>query len=599
LTSVSERLRLELVREIPEDHNLQRDWNSLVQRMERPEVFYTYEWALAVQRAYSNSLSPLVGLAYEGGSLVGVAALATDRDHHGTSFLSGTTADYCDFLSRPEDRSLFVDTVLAELRRLKVDKVVLANLPADSSSAAALGQSSRPNGYHVLARPAYSCAQVSLGDSTVREDLKRKLLSKKMLRRYLHALEKKGRVATTHLRTWEEVREALPKFSTAHVARFLATGRISNLARSERRAFLEELAQLLSATGWLALTQLMVADRPVAWNYGFQFAGSWFWYQPTFDCELEQYSPGFCLLSRIVDEACDDPELKVLDLGLGAEGYKKRFATTVRQTLHVTLSASPSTHIRELARYQIAGKVKTSPGLERCVRTALRQGSQLAQRIRKSRVPGLWAWTAKRVWQYCFGSEEVLFYEWPATFASNESEPSGSTVLKSVDLQLLAAGAISYPDDPETLNYLLRSARRLRSKNHSGFALVTAEGVPAHFCWVSSFDGFQMAELAHTLDQPSPDAVLLFDCWTPKSARGQGHYSKTVELVAIQLRTKGKKPWIFSAASNTSSVQGLEKTGFRHRYTLARRKFLVWQRISSQPIIEAAPPAWEVPVSSS
>ena len=72
-------MRLVLHREIPEDNNLARQWNELVWQMECPEVFYTYEWALAVSRAYRDSITPLLMLAYEQDSLVGVVSLATNR----------------------------------------------------------------------------------------------------------------------------------------------------------------------------------------------------------------------------------------------------------------------------------------------------------------------------------------------------------------------------------------------------------------------------------------------------------------------------------------------------------------------------------------
>ena len=47
-------MRLVLHREIPEDNILAGQWNQLVQQMEFPEVFYTYEWSLAVSRAYQR-----------------------------------------------------------------------------------------------------------------------------------------------------------------------------------------------------------------------------------------------------------------------------------------------------------------------------------------------------------------------------------------------------------------------------------------------------------------------------------------------------------------------------------------------------------------
>jgi hypothetical protein len=98
-------LRLVLHREIPEDDRLACQWNVLVPQMESPEVFYTYEWALAVSRAYGSSVAPLLILAYDQDSLVGVVALATDGMRRGTFFLTSTTADYCDFISSPANRA--------------------------------------------------------------------------------------------------------------------------------------------------------------------------------------------------------------------------------------------------------------------------------------------------------------------------------------------------------------------------------------------------------------------------------------------------------------------------------------------------------------
>src|ERR1035438_5912600 len=132
-------------------------------RVDRPQVFYTYEWALAVQRAYRATLHPLLFLAYDQEeSLCGVAALATDAEGSRVSFLCATTGDYCDFLSLPEHKAAFVQGVLAELRKQEFDDTTLTNLPADSDTVAALQCASTQNGYHCFARTAYVCAQVAL-----------------------------------------------------------------------------------------------------------------------------------------------------------------------------------------------------------------------------------------------------------------------------------------------------------------------------------------------------------------------------------------------------------------------------------------------------
>jgi CelD/BcsL family acetyltransferase involved in cellulose biosynthesis len=364
-------LRIVLHRKIPEDPKLRRQWNDLALQMERPEVFYTCEWALAVQSAYHDCHKPLLFLGYEGDDLVGVASLATDAAEENVTFLAATTGDYCEFLTQRQHRAEFVAAVFAELRNTKASFIALANLPADSATPAALRAAAGKHGFHMYMRPAYLCAQVELGSGEQRQELKAALVGKKKLRRYLRTMEREGPVTFVHLQSHAQIRAALPDFADAHVARFRATQRVSSLSTAERRFFLEQLARRFSGTQVVTLSMLMIGDRPVAWNYGFQFHGSWFWYQPTFDSRQEENSPGHCLLSRIVIEACDIDGMKLVDLGLGAEGYKERFGNSTRQTLYATVTRSWRRHLREMVRYRAASAVKRSPKVEAAVRRVL------------------------------------------------------------------------------------------------------------------------------------------------------------------------------------------------------------------------------------
>lgn len=362
-------LRFVLLKEIPEDAGLRQQWNALVEKVQRPQVFYTYEWSLAVQRAYGAVLRPLLFLAYdEQESLCGVASLAVHEDGN-ASFLSATTGDYCDFLSLPEHKAAFVTGVLNELKKEGLDAATLTNLPADSDTVKVLPLASKRHGYRYFARTAYICAQVSLSRLERRPGENKPVLpGKKMVRRSLSAMGREGPVRLDHARTWNEIEPILDDFAQAHVARFLATGRTSNLARPERRMFLAELARLLSDSGWVVLTRMMSGEKALAWNYGFQFRGTWFWYQPTFDSDLEKYSPGFCLLAKLVEEASENPALSIVDLGLGAEEYKERFANQTRETLYVTLRRSAVRHAREILRYRAAETLKAYPKLETRIR---------------------------------------------------------------------------------------------------------------------------------------------------------------------------------------------------------------------------------------
>ena len=368
-------MRLSILHEIPQDQRLRNQWNGLVLQMDRAEVFYTWEWAIAVDRAYHSSLKPLLLLGYEGDVLAGVAALATDQAGKQISFLAGSTADYCDFICPRQHRPEFVEGVFEELSKLHAPVLRLANLPADSATSLTLKGSAEKHGYLVFSRPAYRCAQIRLGTPAERQALKESVVKRKAFRSYLKGLKKTGAVTVDHLTEWNGIQANLPRFVEAHVARFRAGGRASNLASAERQNFLTALAELLAEAGWLVLTRLLAGDEPVAWNYGFQFAGSWFYYQPTFDARWRQFSPGFCLLTKMVEEACDNPEIHLLDLGLGEEGYKDRFASAYRQTLHATITDSRAVRLRETVRYHAAAAVKSSPRLEHWVRRLVGRAS--------------------------------------------------------------------------------------------------------------------------------------------------------------------------------------------------------------------------------
>ena len=588
-------MRLVLLKEIPEDADLRRQWNALVLRAEKPQVFYTYEWALAVYRAYGATLRPLLFLAYdEGDSLCGVAALATDSAGRRASFLCATTGDYCDFLGAPERREEFVGSVLAELRKLNVREMVFANLPADSATASVIGKVSGSQRYHSFARTGYVCAQVSLGSLERRGDTKPVLPRKKMLRRFLNAMGREAPVRLDHARSWPAIEAALPEFVQAHVARFLVTGRISNAAREERREFLAALAKLLAEPGWLVLTRMMSGKKVFAWNYGFQFQNTWFWYQPTFVNDLEKYSPGFCLLAKLIEEAADDPGLKTVDLGLGAEEYKDRFANQTRETLYVTLNTSAARHYREILRYYAAEIMRTSPRTEAGVRTAVEKWGRVKERVRSEGLAGTVVWAGKRLRELMWLECEVFFYEWCGPALAS----SGALTLRALDLNALAAATSQYVDDEATLGYLLRAAARVQEGKAEGFGLVDAEGKFLHFGWATDFDGFFLSELNASVESPSADCVMLFDCWTPAAALGHGYYARAVELIAERVRERGQRAWIFSAGSNVASVRGLEKTGFQRRYSLVRQRWLGWQRVKGETPRVSRPAGDEIPSRS-
>ena len=557
-------MRIELHRTVPNDPELRDAWNSLVQCMDWPEVFYTYEWAQAVALAYGNFFTPWLLLAYEGSELTGVVALAVDAANR-ACFLCANTADYCDFLSSVENRPALVEMALYTLRKAGIRHIALANLPENSPTGVALSRLARAAGYHLGSRLGYLCARVKLGSHDQRSQLKAAIKKRKSYRYGMNALSRQGLVTLSHHTSWVDIAPLLQEFFMAHVARFLSMNRFSNIARADRRLFLTELGRLLSQCGWCVLTRLCVGDRTVAWNLGFCFAGSWFYYQPTFETSLEKYSPGVCLLSGIISDACDREDVRIVDLGLGAEGYKERFVHEVRKTLFVTLSQSQTSHVRQIARYRATELVKRSSRVESSVRATLATLTGIKRRVAWANSGEKLAATTRFLMDVLSGRQQGHFYEW---MRPPEPFPALSSLdqLVAIDLGVLAKAVMICEDDVEAQEYLQRAARRLSSPTGDGFAVVDGNGEPLEFCWCSAFEGQHLGNTETPLSVPCPRAALIYDCFSPKSVRSRGQIGRAPAALVQRLLKEGRTPWACVTGGQGPWMRALEEMGFAFRY---------------------------------
>jgi len=557
-------LRIVIARAIPEDPSLLASWNEIAEQAERPEIFFTFQWSAAVASSYHEKLQPLFLLGFNGNSLQGVAALAIDPSQGSAQFLNANTADYCDFLSSPSLRADFVSAVFSELSKLEIRKFVLANVPEDSATSAAVSVAARSLGLHVLMRPAYDCAQVQLGSQQQRQEYQTTLYRRKMVRRYLRMLEKWGPATVKHLTQWPEVERSLPLFAQMQVGRFLATGRVSNLVRADRRSFLHSLAKNLTDEGWLSLSVLSVGERPIAWNYGFRFRGSWFWYQPTIDTEFEQQSPGFCLLSKILEEACQNPECSRVDLGLGSEEYKLRVSNAFYRTVHLTISHSLAVKAKESVRFYSGHFVKKSPALEGKIRSALEQVGSLRHDIRTMGTARALR-SSLRDLRSSLGFEREDLYEVLDCDAADSKSQTMNVVV--ADLRILAATAMEHPDDEETLNGLLRGARWL-NEGMTGSAVVDSRGEVYSLCWFAPIQKYLNASELQQI-HAADGSELLFECWAPHASNHE-QTAHPERLVLQERLQRGAKIWVLGSVLNHAGLHGLEECGVQKRLSIIR-----------------------------
>ena len=571
-------MNVTFLEKVPEDLDIILAWNDLVFRMERPEVFFTHQWALATSRAFSDSLRPLTFLVYESGRLGGVAAMATYREAPATAFfLTAGTADYCDVVSAAETREAVWAAALQEMTKRGVRDLVLANVPSESHTLRAIASIAGSYRFHFHERPAYACGVISLGNKEQRQSILQAVARKEREKRGLRKLGQLGPIHIAHLSA-EQLDAGLKSICAAQISRFLATGRLSPLIRPQRRFFLSELARLLSSAGWLQVSQLEVNGRAVAWNYGFRFFDSWFWYLPTFQIQYEESSPGSCLLRLLTEEACADSSVKRLDLGSGDEAYKERFSNAISSTRYVQLSRSMARHLVNVSRYWLATSAKRFPSVEKQLRMGRDLFRRLQSRIAKTGVVATATHALTRVKRTVVFEDEVAFFEAPLEV----SEDKGAT-LAVLGWEDIVSAALNNAEDEPTLEYLLRCAQRLRQGDATGYFLPGQGMQPAHFLWVNPYDGFHLSEINLRLESSDPVAAMIFDCWTPAAQRGHGNYATAIRLAAAHLQRQQRQVWIFSAAKNESSVRGILKAGFVYRFSLVRSRRL-WHTTLSRRV---------------
>jgi len=562
-------LRVTVLKEIPEDPALSEAWNTLVLAMDNPEVFLTYQWALAASRGFRLHLSTMLFLMYDFDQLVVVAALAVDpKAPRSAFFLTSSTADYCDIVSSPANRKTVLLALLEEIKNLGISDVVFANVPSNSATLQELPRVAGSHRFYVTSRTSYNCGVVQLGGEEQRETLLQSLASKGREKRALKRLTNLGAVKVIHFTEPEQIGTSLESIVSAQISRFLASNRVSPLVGSERRTFLRHLSDLLAHSGWLKISQLEIDGRPVAWNYGFRFGGSWFWYLPTFQMEYEHVSPGSCLLRLLVEEGAKDASLQWLDLGLGDEPYKDRFANKIRQTRYVHLSRGLPRHVVSAVREMLSSTAVRFPSFGDKLRDVRTFCQGVANHVHEAGLSATARASIRRAARSLASRDEVLLFEAPKAAVLDEFDPQ----LLPLTREHLVEATILNAGDAQTLRYLMRCAKRFSHRDASGFLLQDAEGRPVHFLWISNYDGFRFSEIDHALEPSSTSAAMIFDCWTPSADRGRGHYATAIRQAAAHLQRENRAAWIFSGATNASSLKGILKAGFIYRFSLVCRR---------------------------
>jgi len=332
------KIRCEVVAEFTRLEQLSSDWEKLWSADIGSEIFQDFAWIRAFWKAHGHTLLLCSPVIYYEERVVGILPMVARG--HKLEFLGAPESDYNDLLCEESWVEKVLPAALGALLKLPINwkSCTLDNLPARSRIVRHLGGLSCDLRKHLQLIFRCSCPIILLDDKG--QEVLTRLLQKESLRRHRNKLKKLGRLTFRHLERRAEIRQHLNGFFQQHIERLEMTARKSHFLEPETRHFYETLVADLDPLCRLRFGVLELDGRPIAYHFGFQVNRKFIWYQPTFNVDYWDYSPGEVLLGELL-QYVQGNGIREFDFTVGGEAYKRRFANHIRQNFTLYCDRRP------------------------------------------------------------------------------------------------------------------------------------------------------------------------------------------------------------------------------------------------------------------
>ena len=317
------------------------EWNALVLEGDTDVVYLTWHFLRAWWRTLGRGHLLLI-VAEREGRPVAIAPFYVDT---GMVFLAGSgTSDYLDFVGDIGEPAV-LDALLRKARDEAPGFVGfrLYCVPESSRTGARLKASAERLGLDCYEEDRWPAPVIDLAGSP---DRVLASASDTRLAKRESYFSRRGPLTLRQFTDGESVARHLEAFFEQHIS-CRATSKIeSQFLDRRRRAFVEQLTRRASDTGWLRFSMLDWDGRPIAFEYGLCYRGTYFGGSSSVAVDLVRRSPGHVLLGRMLRSALDD-RLETYDLGVGDDSYKFFIATQLKHVY--TWGLYPSELMRSLS----------------------------------------------------------------------------------------------------------------------------------------------------------------------------------------------------------------------------------------------------------
>jgi CelD/BcsL family acetyltransferase involved in cellulose biosynthesis/peptidoglycan/xylan/chitin deacetylase (PgdA/CDA1 family) len=552
----ADRYRSYIITDPARLESLKEPWNRLLSRHPAPEAFYGIEWSLANLDVPDTQLLTVVTTFAD--EVVGIAPLCCRG--RTIDFVAAGISDYNDILCTAEDASTVLEITLRQLSQSRRNsRICLSNIREDSLVVVAARRSLRTAAIHLT--KICNCPCIRFGEN--KEDHLRSLYSKKSLVRHARSLEKKGKLSFHVFDRYADAAPHLDEYFAQQVIRRAASGQWSAYSTAGGRERARMLMRHQSTDGSLRIAVLRLNGRAIAYHYGFVKHGKYYWYKPSFDITFWDDSPGEVLMHYLL-LSLKNESIREFDFTIGEEPFKDRFANArVACYLAKVYPAYAAIPLRMGERLKRSAPLARGIGhgrkcrarlcarISRVSRVAHARLARITNALRSADISSL---AARLIRQ-----EIAVGVYKPGALMDNKIPLERYELVLgdiSILMQHMVTGCDRYSlSDMPALFQRFRRGDRVAILRH-GDQLV-------HVSWYALRDKIDISyELGATYVVPLPSPhMLIYDCWTKPSYRGQGIYPAVLMRLYRELSAIAPV-CIYVRLDNEASVKGIEKAGF-------------------------------------
>ncbi len=348
-----------VLKSVAECEKLQQGWAHLLGQCGHVTPFHTYEWIQANLQSFGNE--GICVLAFRDGDsdLIGILPLVLRRGrrHLATrtwlEFAGLPHADYASPLVSPGCEPQVAESFLEFLSTpgRAWDAVFLDKLRADDPFLRALLAFARGRGWMAV-RDSHQTRQLSksqyLQDHVVADI--------KSLEKARKRLAHKGEVRFEVYDSADRISAQLETFVRLHVGRFAAKRMQSPLALSSHVNFYRAIIRECAPAGYVWLSCLSCAGRPVALRLSLRFGKRLHLYSTCFDQEFHKFSPSMLQLGMLLGYAFQNG-ITAVDFGGGESPHKEQSGATIQQSLIEVEFCAGVSPWAESRLYEVAERV--------------------------------------------------------------------------------------------------------------------------------------------------------------------------------------------------------------------------------------------------